>query len=577
VSTLRATSGPLAELVETSLTQFVVGPSGGSGGSDGLMPSGFSNGPRTLSGGAQSTTDSSACISFSHQRTVHERNYAVLTLGVSHDPTAPPATAAAAQAGAPPPSADLRAVAGKRNKAANKKSAKASGGGGGGGGGHNLLVGRHYGWWTADLVPESAMHSVHPLPASTAVLMLLQEQQEEKEAAEESAGLRSGTGGAGGGGRSAAAAAGLDSLNLSTVRAPPWYFRKFLQMSDMLFVDDDVRLLAAEDAAYTHLCSLRAVRSAAFERVAQDAFTAFHISDVFAAERREQRVAADGPPALLQLLRWALAAVVASPEALDAKARKAMASVGVDAWVTDTVMLHALDGTRKQFETAARFTVFLRDCVKAAGLLKFASRLNDDDDRRRLGRLAAEIAALQGRNAAAEAEARARAAEDERFAKLKKTDPAKYQEMMADRAVADKAAAHARAKEQQAAEKEAVKLAAEAAKQREKEALELVKAEAAAKRARTAALNTLADQDPAAYARAMEEDAKRAEAAKAAGVAVGADGLPASEASTPSGRRARAQKLAASKAAAHRKEHLELQLRPQKLRFKAAPLFGTES
>jgi len=48
-----------------------------------------------------------------------------------------------------------------------------------------------------------------------------------------------------------------------------------------LFVDDDVRLTAAEDAGYNFLART-ATRSPAFLASARDAFAAFHVADAFA-------------------------------------------------------------------------------------------------------------------------------------------------------------------------------------------------------------------------------------------------------------------------------------------------------
>jgi hypothetical protein len=586
VSSLHAKDGPLVEqLGESGLHQFVVGPTGAHAAS-GIMPSGFSRGPRSLGGLSGPGGDACANLVFTHEKVVQERNYGVFTFGVHFDPTAP------AQDARPANEAARRKTLQQKKNQKRKSAAAAAAAVAAGGDAESAAaaaaaataaapdpnslpnapsaLGRYYGWWTGDVVGHSEVRMLHPLPG--------QQQQgggdgeggSDDDDDDDDDDLNSvGGGGEGGGGGSS------KKKCLSSVRAPFWFFKKFLKTSDMIFVDDDVRLRAAEDAGYMYLLSTKALRSHAFEQCARDAFSLFHLADAFTRDRRSRTASVEDGNALLLQLRRAVKAVWQSPAALDAKARKATGGLcGQDSFVLDLALVHALDGRREQFESAQRFMELVRECVRGAGLVRFAATSNDDDDRKKLGRLAAEIAALQGRKAADEAAARARKAEDARLEKLKKSHPGKYQEEMADRAVREKAEAKVREKERKEAAKEAEKALAEAAKQREKDAQDLVKAEEKAKRAKVASLNKLADEDPEAYAKAVAEDARRVEAALAAGLALGADGMPTVDANTPAGRRLKAMQLNAARGRSHANEHRELQEKRQRLRLKVGPLFN---
>ena len=54
----------------------------------------------------------------------------------------------------------------------------------------------------------------------------------------------------------------------------------------------------------------------------------------------------------------------------------------------DLALLHAIDGSRTPFESAEGFLSLLRETMRAAGLMRFAALLADDDDTRALGRYA---------------------------------------------------------------------------------------------------------------------------------------------------------------------------------------------
>mmetsp|Transcript_84321 Transcript_84321/g.163777 ORF Transcript_84321/g.163777 Transcript_84321/m.163777 type:complete len:617 (-) Transcript_84321:191-2041(-) len=470
-------------------------------------------------------------------------------------------------------------ASGRKSRGKKGGKNKKKGGGGGASASNTASVaaalGRDYGWWKGNLVGHSHVRALHPLPGQE-VKGGGSDGDEDDEASS-----------LGGGEEQVSSKRGV-----SVVRAPHWFFQKFNKRSDMLFVDDDVRLLASEDAGYTHLLSTQALRSPGFEQACRDAFSCFHVADAFARKDRRQRTACVEEPAqLLRVLRTAVAAVWAFPGALDLKARRATALIGDgsaggpgggsegqgsgDGFVLDLCLLHALNGTREQLESPHQFVELVRSCVRAAGLVRFASKLHDDDDQRRLGRLVVEIAALRGRSAADEAAVQARKAEDARLEKLKRTHPGKYQEEMADRFVADKAAALVREREAKEAAKEAEKAAKEAAQERARLAAELVKAEAAAKRAKVAALNALADSDPDAYAEQMALEATKAEASLAAAGKAKAPG-PDSEVDRDSAqaRRRGAQRLAEARLNLHAEGHWELQEKRQRLRFRVAPLFN---
>jgi hypothetical protein len=67
---------------------------------------------------------------------------------------------------------------------------------------------------------------------------------------------------------------------------------------------------------------------------------------VFPRDRREQEAAVGDAPALLRLVRLAVAEVWASSAALPLKARHATSLIGADPWALDLALLHALDGRK---------------------------------------------------------------------------------------------------------------------------------------------------------------------------------------------------------------------------------------
>jgi cell pole-organizing protein PopZ len=272
---------------------------------------------------------------------------------------------------------------------------------------------------------------------------------------------------------------------------------------------------------------------------------------------------------------------------LDARARRACA-LPADDFVLDLALCHALDGQRAPFESAAAFADLLRECARGLALARFAATLESDDFARAVGRLAAEEAAQRARDTAAMAAARAAAAEAVRLEKLKVSSPSKYQELMAEQILADKAAAVVA--ERLASELEAA-LAEAAATAAAEEAVQRRAAEKAAydaARAKVTALNALADSDPAAYALAIQEEARiQAEAdANAAGDAVGASGSGSgggdrgrggrsgAKRQGAAGKRDEAMEKALEVIDSHRADHTHLQDQRRRLRQRVAPFFG---
>jgi hypothetical protein len=359
------------------------------------------------------------------------------------------------------------------------------------------------------------------------------------------------------------------------IRAPSWWTSKFPVNSDAIFVDDDIRLLAVEDDGYNYLVT-NILKSKYFEAAGRDAFNAFSIADVFSRDKRVRQFNIEEPSSLLKVTTQAISSLWKSAVFGD-KGRNATSLIGEDDFVMSLVLLHSIEGTRSSFLNADGFLALLKTVFKAAALAKFASLCNDDDEMQVISRWAGEQAANKARQLEQSAKEQQVRKEQERLENLKKSNPSKYQEALADAAVVAKAAKLV--EDQEKKEKIERELLAKKQQQklREDAASELALQAIKQKRAKIDELNELAETDPAAYEVAIKEQERRVAEAAAAGRVLGPDGEPLLDENSVSGRRQLAMRMIGVRLLKHANAFRHLQDQRRRLRLRLSPIFSLSS